>query len=245
MSRSSRRPVWNSPGSRQAGGGLPGGEHMSRQRQNWTDAEDDLLRHLADSDASSREIGERIGRSEYAVRSRMKFLRISRRGGLVQNHENWSEEELVALRELDGKGMLLTEISARLGRDRTSVAAKARALGLWQETRCRTRISRRGQAIPNRSARRGCSAKLKRGASGSFSRAATHLPTSRARCAAKSRISGGSRDWPRGCRGGGTAVGWCLGAASAQDNESRAPAFAPPADCGMIPWRSPMRYFSE
>ena len=120
-------------GAARSGGGRPGGEHMSRQRKNWTDAEDDLLRHLADSGARSREIGERIGRSESAVRNRMKFLRISRRGGHVRKYASWSEEELTALRELDGKGILLTEISARLGRDRTSVAAKARALGLWHK----------------------------------------------------------------------------------------------------------------
>ncbi len=105
---------------------------MSRRRQNWTDAEDDLLRHLADSGARSREIGERIGRSASAVRNRTTMLRSSRRGGRVQKFENWSEEELTALRELDGAGMMLTEIAEHLGRDRTSVAAKGRALGLWR-----------------------------------------------------------------------------------------------------------------
>ncbi len=104
---------------------------MSR-RQNWTDAEDDLLRHLSDSGSGPREIGERIGRSEAAVCNRMKFLRISRCGGHVRKHENWSEEELTALRELDSEGLLLTEIAERLGRGRTSVAAKGRALGLWR-----------------------------------------------------------------------------------------------------------------
>ena len=106
---------------------------MSHRRQNWTDAEDDLLRHLADSGSSPREIGERIGRSKYAVRNRTTMLRISRRGGHVRKYANWSEEELTALRELDGAGMLLTEIAERLGRDRTSIAAKARALGLWHK----------------------------------------------------------------------------------------------------------------
>ena len=105
---------------------------MSRRHQNWTDAEDDLLRHLADSGSSPREIGERIGRSESAACNRMKVLRIARRGGRVRKYENWSEEELTALRELDGEGLLLTEISERLGRGRTGVAAKGRALGLWR-----------------------------------------------------------------------------------------------------------------
>ena len=105
---------------------------MSRRRQNWTDAEDDLLRSLSDSGASPREIGERTGRSESAVCNRMKFLRISRCEGRVRKHEDWSEEELTALRELDGEGLLLTEIAERLGRGRTSVATKGRALGLWR-----------------------------------------------------------------------------------------------------------------
>ena len=105
---------------------------MNRRRQTWTGAEDDLLRHLADSGTSSREIAERLGRSESAVCNRMKVLRISRRGGRVRKYENWSEEELAALRELHGEGLLFTEIAERLGRGRSSVAAKARALGLWR-----------------------------------------------------------------------------------------------------------------
>ena len=105
---------------------------MSHRRQDWTDAEDDFLRRLADFGSNPREIGERIGRSESAVCNRMKLLRISRRGGRERKHENWSEEELTALRELDGEGLLLTEIAERLGRGRTSVAAKGRALGLWR-----------------------------------------------------------------------------------------------------------------
>lgn len=105
---------------------------MSRWRQSWTDAEDDLLRRLADSVTSTREIGERMGRSESAVCNRMKVLRISRRGGDVRKYENWSEEDLAALRELHGAGMVFTEIAERLGRRRSSVAAKARALGLWR-----------------------------------------------------------------------------------------------------------------
>ncbi|MCY3875174.1 MAG: hypothetical protein OXF88_12885 [Rhodobacteraceae bacterium] len=40
---------------------------MSHRRQNWTDAEDDFLRRLADFGSSPCEIGERIGRSESAV----------------------------------------------------------------------------------------------------------------------------------------------------------------------------------
>ena len=103
---------------------------MSRRRQNWTDAEDDLLRHLADSGSRPREIGERIGRSESAVRNRMKMLRISRRGGHVRKYANWSEEELAALRELHEEAMLLTEVAERLGRARTGVEAKVRELGL-------------------------------------------------------------------------------------------------------------------
>ncbi len=105
---------------------------MSRRRQHWTDAEDDLLRNLVNSGSSPREIGERIGRSESAVRNRMKVLRISLHSSRVRKNENWSEEELAALRELHGEGMLLTEISERLKRGRTSVEAKARALGLWR-----------------------------------------------------------------------------------------------------------------
>ena len=106
---------------------------MSRRRHDWTDAEDDLLRRLTDSGSSPREIGERIGRSESAVRNRKKMLRIPRRGCLVRKPENWSEEELAELRELHAEGMLLTEIAERLGRARTSVAAKARALELWRK----------------------------------------------------------------------------------------------------------------
>ena len=112
--------------------GLLGGEHMSRRRRNWTDAENDLLRRLADSDFSLREIGERIGRSKSAICNRMKVLRISRRGRRVRKYENWSKKELAVLRELYGEGMLLTEIAERLGRARTSVASKARALELWR-----------------------------------------------------------------------------------------------------------------
>ncbi|MCY4141684.1 MAG: hypothetical protein OXF56_25895 [Rhodobacteraceae bacterium] len=105
---------------------------MSRRRQSWTEAEDDLLRHLADSGTSPREIGEQMGRSESAVCNRMKVLRISRRGGRVRKYENWSEEDLAALREQHGEGLGRVEIGERLGRGRTSVAAKARALGLWR-----------------------------------------------------------------------------------------------------------------
>ena len=105
---------------------------MSRWRQAWTEAEDDLLRRLADSGTSSREIGERMGRSESAVCNRMKVLRISRRGGCVRKYENWSEEDIAELRDLHDAGMMLSEIAERLGRARSSVAAKARALGLWR-----------------------------------------------------------------------------------------------------------------
>ena len=107
---------------------------MSLWRRNWTDAEDDLLRHLAGSGSSPREIGERLGRSESAVYKRMKKLRISRRDGRVRKYENWSGEDLAAFRELYGEGMPLTEIAERLGRARSSVAAKARALGLWRQS---------------------------------------------------------------------------------------------------------------
>ena len=67
-----------------------------------------------------------------ALSGKIEIMRISRCGGRVRKHENWSEEELTALRELDGEGLLLTEIAERLGRGRTSVAAKGRALGLWR-----------------------------------------------------------------------------------------------------------------
>ncbi|MCY3873053.1 MAG: hypothetical protein OXF88_02020 [Rhodobacteraceae bacterium] len=105
---------------------------MSRRRQNWTDAEDDLLRHLSASGSRPREIGERIGRSESAVRNRMKMLRISRRGGHVRKYANWSEEELAALRELHEEAMVLTEVAERLGRARTGVTSKVRELELWR-----------------------------------------------------------------------------------------------------------------
>ena len=107
---------------------------MSRWRRNWADTEDDLLRRLADSGSSPREIGDRLGRSESAVYKRMRILKISWRGGGVRKYENWSVEDLAALRELYGEGMPLTEIAERLGRARSSVAAKVRALGLWRQS---------------------------------------------------------------------------------------------------------------
>ncbi len=142
-------------------GGLPGGERMSRQRRNWTDAEDELLGRLADSGASPREIGERIGRSESAVRSRMKLLRISRRDGHVRKYESWGEEELAAPRELHGEGMLLTEIAERLGCARSSVVVKARAPGLWHKNPPPDADIPAEPAIPGRSVRRVRPAKSK------------------------------------------------------------------------------------
>ena len=217
---------------------------MSRRRQNWTDAEDDLLRRLADSGASPREIRERIGRSESAVRSRMKLLRISRRGGHGRKYENWGEEELAALRKLHGEGMMLTEIAERLGRARSSVVAKARALGLWRKNPSPdTDIpAEPGDPGPKRPAR-SFSEIEKRRIRQFLARGDTLADIARQmRCEVADirRIERSAKGLPRGRDCGGA------GARRQPETTRAAPRrSSPPADCGVIPWRSPMRYFSE
>ncbi len=96
------------------------------RRENWSVAEEDLLRRLATSGASVREISERISRTESAIGNRMKRLGISR----ARKIRKWTRADEDSLKKLHGERLLLTEIAERMGRGHTAVAAKARALGL-------------------------------------------------------------------------------------------------------------------
>ena len=218
---------------------------MSRRRQNWTDAEDDLLRHLTDSGAKSREIGARIGRSESAVRNRMTILGISRRGGRVRKCENWSEEDLAVLRELHGEGMLLTEVAERLGRDRTSVVAKARALGLWRKNPLPDVDIPAGTGDPEPMRPTRTFGEIERRRIRQFlERGDTLADIARQmRCEVADirRIERLAKGLSRGRNCGGA------GARRQPKTTARAaPRHSPPpADCGVMPWRSPMQYFSE
>ncbi len=213
---------------------------MSRRRHDWTDAEDDLLRRLTDSGSSPREIGERIGRSESGVRNRKKMLRIPRCGGRVRKPENWSEEELTELRELHAEGMMLTEIAERLGRTRTSVAVKARALELWRMNPSPDA----GDHVPKRPARAFSEIEMRR-IRQFLARGDTLADIARQmRCelADIRRFERSPKGRPRArARGGAGSRGRPKTASRAAHRQS--PSF--PTDCVLIPWRPPMRFFSE
>ena len=97
--------------------------------RNWTAAEEDLLRHLANSGATVGEIAERTGRTEVAIIVRMKSLGIGR-AHKKKTWRKWSEEDIATLTGLHGEGVPLRAIATRMGRGHTAVADKARKIGL-------------------------------------------------------------------------------------------------------------------
>jgi hypothetical protein len=103
------------------------------QNQAWSPAEDEILRSLYLSHTRA-EIGEIVGRTEKSVRSRCYTLRLN-----TKAPKRWSRQEVQILREAYAEGDLprefLTELAARLGRTRHSVALKAGELGISDKHR--------------------------------------------------------------------------------------------------------------
>lgn len=99
----------------------------------WAAAEDDALRSMWQTH-SHTEIAATLGRPRSGVRNRCYRL------GLVDTSGEWSEGELAKLkaayeRATSGNQIGLDQLAAEMGRHKTNVSRKARALGLTDMSR--------------------------------------------------------------------------------------------------------------
>lgn len=102
------------------------------QAAHWTPAELDRLRTLY-ATHSSEQIAAALGRSVQSVRTRCWLLGLSGKGGRA-----WGEDEIRHLRGVYAARLspvALSELAARLGRDKPTVCRKARELGLTNQRR--------------------------------------------------------------------------------------------------------------
>lgn len=116
--------------------------HGSRgkQRTFWSDLEDAFLAENYQT-MSIADIAKHLGRTQRAVASHRHRL------ASPVKVRPWTSEEVQILRDWydsrDGKPMLLGELASRLGRMRSNVCRKARALGLTKTSRPTGRKDRR------------------------------------------------------------------------------------------------------
>lgn len=93
---------------------------MSTEGLPWTEKEDDLLRRLRRCNLSVRLIARRVGRSQFAVRSRLARLGIA----VSQGGKHWTAEDDQRLLELRAAGWSASQIGRDLKRSRGSVLGR-------------------------------------------------------------------------------------------------------------------------
>jgi hypothetical protein len=110
---------------------------MIQRNVRWKPSEDESLRAMYATHTRA-EIAKAIGKTEGAVRSRCWTLR------LCTKVRPWSETEVDALRRAYSAQIAaevnLPALATQLGRDKTNVCRKARALGLTSPTRPRVAV---------------------------------------------------------------------------------------------------------
>ena len=111
----------------------PSSLNPNKRPQNWTEAEDAYLAETWKT-KGHKAIGEAIGRTEKAVRNRCYRL------GLVDGDAKWAPEDIAKLVEryksaTSNEQLNLAKLAAELGRLKSNVSRKARALGLTLQTR--------------------------------------------------------------------------------------------------------------
>lgn len=101
----------------------------------WSESEDDALRSMWRTH-SHTEIAKELGRPRCGVRNRCHRL------GLVDTSSEWSEDEISKLRSVYEKAVAgcqigLDRLAAEMGRHKSNISRKARALGLTNIARAK------------------------------------------------------------------------------------------------------------
>jgi hypothetical protein len=93
----------------------------------WTSKEETLLKSLLNSyKYSYREISQRLGRTEGAIKKRMVDLGLMQRPIKADNHIPWTDREVALIVDLDSKGYTPEIISEKLGGIRSSIAVRGK-----------------------------------------------------------------------------------------------------------------------
>jgi transcriptional regulator len=102
---------------------MPAGRYRYLRDSVWTDDDVATLIKMTKEGYTDKEIGKTIGRSVAAVCQKRERLNIKKSHNTlaVNNHKNWSADEVQMLIDMTNKGYKDDEISAKLGRTKTSI----------------------------------------------------------------------------------------------------------------------------
>lgn len=93
----------------------------------WTSGEEALLKSLLNSyKYSYRDISQRLGRTEGAIKKRMTDLGLMQRPIKADNHTLWTDKEVALIVDLNSKGYTPEIISEKLGGFRSSLAVRGK-----------------------------------------------------------------------------------------------------------------------
>ncbi len=109
---------------------MPCSSDRRRPSGHWTEAEDALLRNLAEQGRSAQQIADQIGRTRGGVNSRAQRFQIPIRSPLSPWARLWSDVEDTALKNLAKQGATIQQAVDQIGRSYGSIEGRSRKLGV-------------------------------------------------------------------------------------------------------------------